>query len=72
MTALTNAQKDNLLQRVHEERYADEVFRDEVLADHPAFRQRLRAQRAATPPRLRSIDEDEVQQTVDSAPLSAV
>ena len=56
VTAPTNAQVDNLLQRVHEESYGDAMFRDQMLADHPAPWLRLRAQRAAAPPQLRSFD----------------
>ena len=43
VAAPTNAQVDNLLQRVHEESYSDEVFCEEVLTDHPAPLLRLGA-----------------------------
>ena len=53
---------------MHEESYDDEVFRDEVLADHPGPWLRLRAQRVAAPPWLRSFDQDKVQQTLGRNP----
>ena len=63
VTAPTNAQLDNLLKRVHEESYSNEVFRDEVLANQAPWL-RLCAQRATAPLGPRSFDEDKVQQTM--------
>ena len=49
VTAPTNAQVDNIFQCVHEECMADDVFREEVLKDHPAPWLRLHAHWATTP-----------------------
>ena len=64
LTTPTNAQVDNLLSRVHEKSYVDRVFRAHVIGDHPAPWLRLRAQRAAAPPGLRSYDQEKVQETL--------
>ena len=58
VTASTGAKAHNLLQRVHEECYSDDMFRYQVLADHLAPWLRLRAQRAAAAPQLRSFEWD--------------
>ena len=63
VTAPTNAQVDTLLQHVHKESYADEVFREQVLGDGPTTWLRRHAQRAAAPPALKSFDQDKVPET---------
>ena len=68
MTAPTNAQVDNSLSRVHDECYADPVFCEKVLGDHPAPWLRLRAQRAAAPPALQLFDQKRVQETLGNTP----
>ena len=68
VAAPSDAQVDNLSQRLHEESYYDEVFRDKVLVGHPSPRLRLRAQRAAHPPGLRSFHEDKMQHTLGRTP----
>ena len=64
VTTPNNTQADNLLQRVHEENYANEVFCEQGLGDHPAPWLRLRAQRAAGPPQHRSFHQDKLQDTL--------
>ena len=66
VTAPTNAQVDNLLQRVQEDSYIDDMFREQVRADNPVPWLPQRVQRAAPPPQLRSFNQDKVQETLGS------
>ena len=67
-TAPTNAQLDNLLLRVHEECYVDPMFREAVIADHPAPWSQLRAPPATAPRALQSCDQKKVQETPRKTP----
>ena len=68
VTTPTNGKVDNLLHRVHQESYDDAVFRDRVLADHPAPWLRLYAERTAALPLLKSFDQNKVEKTLGRTP----
>ena len=68
LTTPSNAPVDKSTVGMHEESYADPVFRAQVLGEHPAPWWWLRAQRAAAPPHLQSFGENKVQETLGPHP----
>ena len=68
VTAPTNAQVDNLLERLQKEAETDQRFQLTVLGDHPCPWLRSRARRAVTPPHLARWNQEQVQETLAGVP----